>query len=330
MYFIDEGTVRQTTGKKSVNDKINYTKNINTGLVVSVNDPKYLGRIKVRIKGSPSKGGDDGTLDADLPWCFPMLPKLLSIRPKKDESVFIFLLDNNKQFTDRLYFGPIISQPQLLDKDPYFFSSFAGFSFGTMDANVSIDTIPELNGVFPNQEDISIQGRYNTDITQKHNEIIIRAGKFETSKPTKTNPFSFKFNTKTQGYIQIKNDVKLVNDTNSDVPETGTVTNIVSSKINLLTHKNGSPIFNLTNQTDLISDDELANILTTAHQVPFGDILLDYLKLMKDAILSHVHNGSGNPATDLTANGNKQAVALFKKKADELEKAMLSKNVRIN
>jgi hypothetical protein len=27
--------------------------------------------------------------------------------------------------------------------------------------------IPELIGVFPNPEDVSIQGRYNTDITQK-------------------------------------------------------------------------------------------------------------------------------------------------------------------
>ena len=35
-------------------------------------------------------------------------------------------------------------------------------------------------------------------------------------------------------------------------------------------------------------------------------------------------------ATDLTASGNKQAVAEFKKKAEDLEKAMLSKNIRIN
>jgi hypothetical protein len=28
----------------------------------------------------------------------------------------------------------------------------------------------------------------------------------------------------------------------------------------------------------------------------------------------------GNPATDLTADGNKQALAIFKSKADELEK----------
>ena len=76
--------------------------------------------------------------------------------------------------------------------------------------------------------------------------------------------------------------------------------------------------------------DELNKILVEAHQVPFGDVLLEYLILMKDALLNHVHNGSGNPATDLTVSGNKQTVALFKSKANDLEKSMLSKNVRIN
>ena len=51
---------------------------------------------------------------------------------------------------------------------------------------------------------------------------------------------------------------------------------------------------------------------------------------MKNAIFSHVHNGNGNPATDLTASGNIQSIAAFKAKADDLEKAMLSQNVRIN
>ena len=75
---------------------------------------------------------------------------------------------------------------------------------------------------------------------------------------------------------------------------------------------------------------EMTRILTEAHQLPFGDVLLEYLKLMKDALFSHVHNGSGNPPTDLTISGNKQALAAFKSKADSLEKAMLSRNVRIN
>ena len=330
MYFLDEGTVRQSTGRPSIVDNLTYEKNITEGVVVSIDDDKYLGRIKVRIKGSPNVGGDDGILDANLPWCFPLLPKLLSIQPKKGEAVLIFLMDKSKPFTDRLYVGPINSQPQLLKLDPYFFSAWAGFSFGAQDANVSVDTIPELKGVFPNPQDVSLQGRFNTDITQKENEIVIRAGKFEISQPNKVNPYPFKFNVKTQGYLQIKNDVVITQKTDENAEERGSVTNIISNKINLLTHKDGSPRFNLTNQDDLISDGELAKILNEAHPLVFGDILLKYLKLMKDAIYSHVHNGNGNPATDLTASGNKQGIATFKKEADDLEKAMLSKNIRIN
>jgi hypothetical protein len=33
-------------------------------------------------------------------------------------------------------------------------------------------------------------------------------------------------------------------------------------------------------------------------RLPFGDVLLEYLKLLKEALFSHVHNGNGNTATD--------------------------------
>ena len=74
----------------------------------------------------------------------------------------------------------------------------------------------------------------------------------------------------------------------------------------------------------------MLRILDEAHQVPFGDVLIEYLKLLKEALIAHVHNGNGNPPTDLTTSGNKQALATFKSRADDLEKSMLSKNIRIN
>ena len=80
----------------------------------------------------------------------------------------------------------------------------------------------------------------------------------------------------------------------------------------------------------MISEDEMFRILEEAHQLPFGDVLIEYLKLLKEALFAHVHNGNGNPATDLTASGNKQALATFKSRAEDLEKSMLSKNIRIN
>jgi hypothetical protein len=54
----------------------------------------------------------------------------------------------------------------------------------------------------------------------------------------------------------------------------------------------------VTNNENLISDSELKNIIIEidggAHRLPFGDVLLEYLKLLKEALFSHVHNGNGN------------------------------------
>lgn len=332
-------------GEKSQYDSQKIINYIKYGEVMSVDDPSSLGRIKVWIKGSVSNGGDDELIGAapnyeKLPWCHPMLPKHLSIQPKKGEGVLVFVFSNEKENVDRLYIGPIVSQLNKLDFDSAKTTALAGFSFGPIKPTLNITNksnavaIPELVGVFPNQEDISIQGRYNTDITQKKNEIVLRAGKFVEApifNPAE-NPYPFVFNTATQGFIQIKNEAviettKVDNTLTSN--KTGTITNIVSNKINLITH-GGSPKFNVTNQQNLISDEEMLKILSQAHQLPFGDILLQYLKLLKDAFLNHVHNGHGNKPTDLTIEGNKQAVKAFADKAKELEDSMLSKNIRIN
>lgn len=305
-------------------------KQLQSGIVMDNTDPNGLGRVKVSIQGNGSVGGDNNTAVDDLPYAFPLLPKHLSVVPKVGDTVWIFVFDKNTQFADRLYIGPIVSQLDKLNGEDAKTSALRGFSFSPTTPKINIDTIPQLKGVFPSNEDISIQGRYNTDITQKINEIVLRAGKFELSPISPQNPYNFQFNSTTQAYIQIKNDVILLKPTQTVAGETGSITNIVANKINLLTHKDGSPRFSLTGQDALISDDEFINILETAHQLAFGDIQLEYLKLLKDAFLNHVHNGNGNSPTDLVSAGNKLAVAVFKNKAEELEKAMLSKNIRIN
>lgn len=328
---MSEGTNKLNRNDKSAYENVSSFQYLKYGEVISNTDEFGLGRIKVRIKGSQSAGGDDGVSNADLPFAFPMIPKHFSSVPKIGEAVWIFVFDKNRQHADRIYIGPIISQPDKLTFDNAKFTALRGFTFGPTTPSVNINTIPQLRGIFPDLEDISIQGRYNTDITQKHNEIVLRAGKFEIIPISTQNPYAFQFNTKTQSYIQLKNDV-VIKSPSKDNPaaQKGSITTIVANKINLITHSEGSPRFEVTGQEELISEDEMARILEEAHQVPFGDVLIEYLKLLKEALFAHVHNGNGNPATDLTASGNKQSLAIFKAKADDLEKSMLSANVRIN
>jgi hypothetical protein len=328
---MSEGTNKLNREHKHSYDNVSSFKYLKYGQVVTNIDNQNLGRIKVRIKGSPTAGGDDGILDGDLPYAFPMIPKHFASVPKIGEAVWIFVFDKKSQHADRIYIGPIISQPDKLTFDDAKFTAFRGFSFGATTPNVNVNTIPQLRGIFPDLEDISVQGRYNTDITQKNNEVVIRAGKFEVIPVTSQNQYGFQFNSKTQAFIQIQNDVVIERPSkNSTETKKGTITTIVANKINLITHDNGSPRFNVTGQNTLISEEEMDRILNEAHQVPFGDVVLEYLILLKEALFSHVHNGNGNTPTDLVTSGNKQALALFKSKANDLEKAMLSLNVRIN
>lgn len=316
------------TNRPSVLSTVGTLKTIQFGVVAQIDDEEGLGRIKVRIPGPANKGGDDGISLANLPWAYPMVPKFFTSTPRIGEGVFVLIISDQKTHSDRLYLGPIISQLNNLNNDPISSTGLAPFTFATTNPSVNTGMIPAINGVFPKVDDIAIQGRYNTDFLLRTNEVLIRAGKFQEVTPNANNPFPFQFNTSTPGYFHVRNNVPLARPVENTPQPVGSVVNVVGSKINLLTHADGAPRYNLANQDNQISNDEILNILDTAHQLPFGDILLQYLILLKNAFLNHVHNG--NKPTDLTADGAKQFVAEFKKTAEDLENRMLSKNIRIN
>jgi hypothetical protein len=317
------------SNKANVLSSVDFSKNIQIGTVVSVEDPESLGRIKVKIPGQSGMGGDDGLELKDIPWSYPMIPKFFTSTPKVGEGVFVLVFSQQKTHSDRLYFGPIISQLNNLNFESLSTSAVNSFTFATTTSNVDVNRIPELKGVFPNPNDISVQGRYNTDLIFKKDEILLRTGKFVTTTPSNQNPYNIKFNTETPGYIQIKNNIKLTQPSNAN-KNSGSVVNVVGSKINLLTHKDGSPRFNLANQDSQLSDEEILNILDNAHPLAFGDLQLEYLRLLKNAFLNHVHSSNGTSPTDLVVGAMTQDVANFKKNAENLENRMLSKNIRIN
>ena len=300
-------------------------KTIQIGRVVSVDDNDALGRIKVRIPGPTSIGGDADLPIEKIPWSYPMVTKFFSVTPKIDEAVFVLVFSQDKLHSDRLYFGPIISQYPNLDFDSINDRALTPFSFAQIPPKINYERVGQLNGIFPKKEDVSIQGRYNTDILLRKNEILIRAGKFITSKPNENNPYPFEFNSSSQGFIQIRNDIPLEPPKEQGNQLKGSVANIMANKINLLGYVDSNPRFNI-NQENQISDDEILNIIKNAHPLPFGDILVEYLRLLKTAFINHVHNNNGLKPT---GTGDK-SVDNFIKQAEALENAMLSKNIRIN
>lgn len=305
-------------------------KTIQLAKVVSVDDDNALGRIKVRIPGPTSIGGDGDTPLEKIPWAYPMIPKFFSVIPKVDEAVFIMVFSQEKQHSDRLYFGPIISQYQNLEFESINNAGLTPFSFAQILPKQNYEQIKAIDGVFPKKEDVSIQGRYNTDIILRKNEILLRAGKFVKTQPNfvnaQVNPFNIEFNNTSQGFIQIKNDIPIEPIRTGSVTQSkGSVINVMANKINLLGYADSSPRFNI-NQIDQLSNDEILNILENAHPIPFGDVLIQYLRLFKTAFINHVHNNHGLKPT---GTGDK-SVQNFVRQSEALENTMLSKNINVN
>jgi len=166
---------------------------IRIGQVVSVIDSTKSGRIKVKITGI-----DEGETENSLINCVPLLPKYLSILPKPGEAVFVFQYENNSTNptasfkTKRFWIGPLITQPTKLDGENY----TDALSI-LPDGYVKLKDPKVEDGAYGNDEDVTLQGRYNTDIIQKDRQIWLRAGKFIEGPNNE-------FNSKDIGYIQLK------------------------------------------------------------------------------------------------------------------------------
>lgn len=166
---------------------------IRVGEVISVVDTTKSGRIKVRITGV-----DDTESDKNLIDCVPLLPKYLITLPKAGECVFVFQYEYNDSSptasfkNKRFWIGPLITQPNRLPEETYN-SALSILPDGytkLKDPNLEI-------GAYGEDEDIILQGRYNTDILQKDRQIWLRVGKNIEGELNK-------FNNKTLGYVQLK------------------------------------------------------------------------------------------------------------------------------
>jgi hypothetical protein len=331
-------TSNYNTGEGSAFDLPSAFKSMQLGQVISVTpipvnqtDPSQKNKdllynsdpyiIRCRIVG----GQYDNALDTieKLPNCFPLMPKMLAPIPKQNETVLLFMYSSDDRYSDRYYIGPLTSNLNLINNQSLEAGSTANLSTGFYLPQRDLSKVESVKGVYADYDTdntFTIHGRDNADIVFKPSEVLIRAGKFLENKP-------LEFNGVNPSYIQIKSNFTLENKKIS-------VNNIVADKINLITY-NGTPNFNVTQRdllnstTPYITDDELNTILTTSHPLVFGDILLQYLKALRLAFDSHVHNNFGaTPPTDNKTIGN--AVEDFRKLAPTLESTMLSKNVTTN
>jgi hypothetical protein len=275
-------------GTPSDSVKNKYNKIIHYGRVLKISDDGNM-KLKVFIRGVDR---NDITAE-ELPWAEPFLPRMFNVVPKLGETVKIILMDAKNPSIEREWVGPVISQPEKIKEDPFFFSGLAGKVGGLLKLGKSINVIPEAKGIYPNNEDVSILGRDNTDIILKEREVLIRSGKHEIDNP-------LKLNEKNPAYISLlllkPSDLEKSETNDRETQDLGltedrTDTVIVSNKIFLIGRDSNSKVIK-----PILSKEDHLKLEDNLHPVVYGDVLKELLQILRSWIKSHIHIGDRLPA----------------------------------
>jgi hypothetical protein len=155
---------------------------------------------------------------------------------------------------------------------------------------------PETFGAYPKEEEVSVAGRKNSDIILGDDDIRIRCG---AKKVTDLDKGTCIFNADSPAYIKLKYHEKPIKITKKDgsgedVESTAT---IVADRINLIGNKSQFQPCNRQNPDEFIDDDNMKNLIEKAHQIPYGDVLVHFLRMFRQALLYHTHKYSMLPTT---------------------------------
>lgn len=283
--------------------------------VISVDDQQKGDRIKVRLYPE-----DDRKLISEIPYAYPLLPKMFHVLPKVGEAVLILLTAANNGNSNRYYIGPIISQPQKMDYDGFSGGALSLYPDTFITPKVAHDRIPDAKGAFCNDEDIAIYGRKGCDIIMKEDDIRIRCG---ARVDDDNSQIGQSFNKLSPAYLKLKyNEIpkEVTNDTTGFIHKYNSTATLVADQINLISNE-GKTYFNTTDNKDLISDEEMEKIMKKAHLLPYGDTLVEFLDYFLRMFREHAHPYPGMPTILPSGNENFFNYDL---------KQILSKNVRIN
>lgn len=277
--------------------------------VISVDDNTDCNRIKVRYLPE-----DKGKTLNEIEYCSPAIPQMIHIKPKVGELVYVFTALASDGYSERVYIGPIISQPHHMDFEPAI-QAASLFRASYLTPEVAPSMKPETKGAFPEEEDISLEGRKDAGIQLKDYDAILKSG-VKVVNPNNTR--EVEFNRKDPSYVLLRHNNEEQSTENGQ--SYGSTATIVADKINLISNdaKEG---FNVTDSKDLITDEEMKKIIEKAHQLPYGDVLVEFLTLLKNAFISHTHPYSTMPPCQ---------DFLTEKVRDYNLKKILSNDIRIN
>ena len=247
--------------------------NFRIGTVLDIYDEQGGDRIKVSLEPVDNFKSSKEEID----YAMPCLPKFLHVKPKVNEKVLIITEDPNNPDTQRYYIGPLISQENKLQGDTNQLESLSMYRGAEVTPGVNPRLKRESKGAFPKDEDISIEGRKNAGVQITEDDVRIKAG------VKLVNNSEVSFNPNNPAYIKVKYHT----DDSKKTSEYDSTVSIVADKINLLS--NTSPDYSLTDREDLITDADMDRIIKKAHQIPYGDVLIEFIELFKEAFNKHTH-----------------------------------------
>ena len=233
----------------------------------------------------------------NIPWAFPLLPKVFQSIPKVGEAVFIIVNDDGDKKTQRYYIGPIISQPQY---NTYCEKENATTLLQTSERNPigKISNYGMTQGAFPNTEDVAVVGRGKEDIILRYNdesqssEVLLRAG--VRGEPINSNNpdliGNIIFNGVDPAYIQLKYQQGLAT---GEMTKGNSIVNIVANRINIMSNSDEGVSDKLNNSSSMVNTSDTDEMMNSLHQVPKGDKLVELLKIIKGCIMHHVHPWAG-------------------------------------
>lgn len=253
----------------------------------------------LRIKARTTS---DNTL-GQVPWAFPILPKVFQSVPKIGEYVLILTTELGNTGSQRYYIGPIISQPQYFELSD---SKGKALSLTQEKVNDPLKKISNDNstqGSYPETNDVAVIGRGQEDIILKYDsdteksEIDLRSGiRLKANDNDDSKIGNIVFNSIDPAYIQLKYKKNLITSSNdnSEVSQAAnSVINVVADKINLISNKDNDSNIHIHDNESLIKDNHLPDLMSSLHPAVKGDKLMELLEIMRESILRHVHPWAG-------------------------------------
>jgi len=283
---------------KKEGTEINITKTIYYGEVISIDDPTDGGRIKVKIPDLDNKIADVN----DIPWAYPFIPKFFHSYPQVGEYVRILIENIKYPQRSRYWTGSVISQPQKIGFDSKF-TALSTTNMGHLSPEKAPSSYPDAEGVFPTKTDIAIVGKVNTDIILKINEVHLRAGKHE-------NDNILKLNTKNPAQLS------LIYEKNDETNQYDSSSILMSDKIAIISHS-GKPKF----KSAKLTQEDRKYIFENGHPMVRGDVLVEIIKIFRNALINHIHGYSNLPADKTSIIKDLENLNL---------EAILQKNIIIN